>query len=302
MERDVERSVKRCYSTWSDTYYDEYYGEKAPYPPVHRDLLKRLLKEAGIKNLLDAGCGPASFLRDMIGEGIDLYGFDLTPEMVSVGRRIFAERGLNPNNIWEGSVLSPEDFSMPGKKGLKRFDAAVCFGVMPHVPPEHDITVLKNLKNSVKKNGLVIVEARNMLFALFTMNRFSYQLIKDELIQAERLREKAGNLKARLDNILEDMKTMFRMDLPPVRKGKEDEPGYDEILSRTHNPLVLKDQFTHAGFKNVRVLFYHYHALPPMFGSQLTDFFNKESVAMENPEDWRGYFMASAFLITGNRA
>jgi hypothetical protein len=51
----------------------------------------------------------------------------------------------------------------------------------------------------------------------------------------------------------------------------------------------------------VRVQFYHYHSLPPMFGGQVKEFFLNQSVAMESPEDWRGYFMASAFFVTGIR-
>jgi hypothetical protein len=92
------------------------------------------------------------------------------------------------------------------------------------------------------------------------------------------------------------------MDLPPIRKGKADEPGYDEVLSRTHNPFVLKEQFESAGFKDVQLYFYHFHALPPMIGSQIPELFRTESLAMEqNPQDWRGYFMASAFLVVGRK-
>jgi len=73
-------------------------------------------------------------------------------------------------------------------------------------------------------------------------------------------------------------------------------------LSRTHNPLVLKQQFVGAGFTDVRVLFYHFHCLPPMFEAEVPELFRRVSVAMEDPEDWRGHFMASAFLLVGNRA
>ena len=91
------------------------------------------------------------------------------------------------------------------------------------------------------------------------------------------------------------------MDLPPVRGGKSGEPGYDEVLSRTHNPLSLRDQFASAGFENVRLLFYHYHCLPPMFERNDPKLFRKLSIGMENPLDWRGHFMASAFIIAGTR-
>ena len=80
--QNIEASVKQCYSTWSESYYDDYYASETAYPPVHRDLLKRLLREANVRNVLDAGCGPVSFLRDMTDTDIELFGFDLTSEMV----------------------------------------------------------------------------------------------------------------------------------------------------------------------------------------------------------------------------
>ena len=101
--------------------------------------------------------------------------------------------------------------------------------------------------------------------------------------------------------VLDGLRERFRMDIPPIRRGKENEPGYDEILSRTHNPFVLKQQFIAAGLSDVDVLFYHFHCLPPMFESIVPDIFQQQSVAMENPHDWRGHFMASAFFVTGRR-
>jgi SAM-dependent methyltransferase len=261
----------------------------------------KLLREAKVKNILDAGCGPASFLRDLTNEKLDLFGFDLTPEMVVEARRVLAEHGVPENHIWEGSVLSSESFRSPEQKA-KLFDAAVCVGVLPHIPQQADTEVIANLHGSVKKNGLVILEARNQFFALFTLNRYSYQFFADELIRVDDARKKAGENLSQLDNALSKMQSQFRMDMPPIRKGKVDEPGYDEVLSRTHNPLVLKEQFEDAGFRDVQLYFYHYHALPPLYGTQMQEFFRTESVAMENdPQDWRGYFMASAFLLTGRR-
>lgn len=303
-EHDYENAIRACYSTWGETYYDEYYGDKAPYPPVHRDILKRLLKEAEIKSLLDAGCGPASFLRDLTNTGIDLYGFDLTPEMVAVAKRIMQEKGYSPDHFWEGSVSVPEHYRRPDQPA-QPYDAAICVGVFPHIPADIDAAVIRNLHEAVRPDGLVVIEARNQLFALFTGNRYSYQFIVDELIRPDDLRPHANTNahdSAALDTALEDFKQLFRMDLPPVRKGKADEPGYDEVLSRTHNPLVLREQFAAAGFKDVQVLFYHYHALPPMLGGRMPELFRQQSVAMENPTDWRGYFMASAFLLVGRRA
>lgn len=293
---DPEAAIKACYSTWGKTYYDEYYGSQAAYPPVHRDLIKQLLHESGAKTILDAGCGSASLLRDLDPVRFDLYGFDLTPEMIAEGKRVFKANGMEPDRLWEGSVLSASSFKSPVVHHPTVFDAALCIGVLPHIPPNSDIEVFQNLHAAVKSGGTVIVEARNQLFALFTLNRYSYHFLVDTLIQPQAIAPDG-----QLDEALASLQPHFRMDLPPVREGKSDEPGYDRVLSRTHNPLVLKDQFVATGFTEVKTLFYHFHCLPPMLEATMPTFFREQSLAMEDPSDWRGYFMASAFLLVGQR-
>jgi len=192
----VEAAVRHCYSTWGESYY--YFDDasaKAPYPPVHRDIIRRELQAHG-------------------------------------------------------------------------------------------------------EGGLAIVEARNELFALLTLNRYSSDLFETRLVPKVELEKEIGVDTTR--KILNGMRARFRMDLPPMRKGKEDEPGYDEVLSRTHNPFEIREQFAKAGFRNVRTLFYHFHVPPPMLKQEAPEAFDKLSIAMEkHPSDWRGNFMALAFLITG---
>lgn len=296
----VEDSVKHCYSTWGTGYYAEYYGPNAPYPPVHLDLVRRVVEGLAPKRLLDAGCGPASMLRHLVADDRALYGFDLTPEMVAEAKRVMQGLGTPPSRVWEGSVLSPSHFTPPGEARAD-FDCTVCCGVLPHIPAAADREVVENLRASLRPGGHAIVEARNQLFTLFTMNRPSYEFVRDELVRADEVLARAGAERDALASALDGMKAQFRMDLPPVRRGKAGEPGYDEVLSRAHNPLTLRAQFEASGFRDVRVLFYHYHALPPMLGSEVPELFRRESVAMEGTDDWRGHFMASAFLVVARR-
>ncbi len=300
--RRTEAQVQRCYSTWGTSYYDEYLGAGAPYPPVHIELLRRLVLDSGATTVLDAGCGPASFLRHLAGDRLDLYGFDLTAEMVAEAKRVFAERELNPAHLWQGSVLDRSAFRPVGVGAPEAFDAAVCVGVLPHVAASDESGLFENLHGIVRPGGLAVVEARNQLFSLFTLNRPSYEFVRDELIRADLVSPAGSESRVLLDDALGHMQAHFRMDLPPVRRGKVGEPGYDEVLSRTHNPLTLRAAFEAAGFRDVRVLFYHFHALPPMFEAAMPGWFREASVAMERADDWRGYFMASAFLLCGTRA
>ncbi|MBA4358840.1 MAG: hypothetical protein C0405_14065, partial [Desulfovibrio sp.] len=232
-EPDYQAQVADCYRTWSGRYYHDYYASDKAYPPVHRDIVRDLLRRHGTRRLLDAGCGPASMLRDLADLGLDLHGFDLTPEMVEEARRVMGPLGTPPSRIWRGSVLKDRDFAPPGQDAMS-YDAAICFGVLPHVAAQDDQAVIANLRAAVRSGGLVALEARNQLFALFSLNRYSHQLFTDVLIRAEDLRAQAGQEGPALEQALHELAFHFRLDQPPLRQGYENEPGYDQVLSRTH--------------------------------------------------------------------
>jgi SAM-dependent methyltransferase len=294
-------SVRRCYSTWGDTYFDDYYGPKATYPQVQIDIVRNLLREAGARNVLDAGCGPASMLRMLTDRDLELYGFDLTPEMIASARKVFADLKFDPSRLWEGNVVDSSAYRYPGDPKV-RFDAILCSGVFPHIPVEIEPKVIANLFNAVRPGGLVVSEFRNEFFALYTLNRYSRDFMFERVIDVDALRAMAGGEREKLDKALARFESMYRTDLPPIRKGKADEPGYDEVLSRLHNPLEIQEGFRAAGFSPVELYFYHFHAMPPMFGSEVPELFRARSIALENnPRDWRGMFMASAFVVVARR-
>lgn len=310
---ELERSISTCYRSWSQSYFADYYDSESAYPPVHVEIVKRELGAHRPRTLLDAGCGPASMLRLVSDVGGQRYGFDLTPEMVVEAGRVLGEQGVPAGQVWQGSVLDSAAFRCPAD-GRDRFDAALCFGVMPHIPPEADAEVLSNLLKAVEPGGLVMVEARNQLFSLFTLNRYTSSFFRDELIDAPALiaamaaceprragPAESGLPEQRLDAIFHDVERQFRMDLPPQRTGKDNDPGYDEVLSRTHNPFELRQLAERAGFVKVRTLFYHYHAVPPLAERHAPEAVRRASLAMEDPEDWRGHFMASAFILAARR-
>jgi 2-polyprenyl-3-methyl-5-hydroxy-6-metoxy-1,4-benzoquinol methylase len=299
---DVEKTIKDCYSTWGKVYYEEYYGDGAPYPPVHLNLITSILNDAGSQRVLDAGCGPASMLRHFMQNGREIYGFDLTPEMVLEAKNVMGELGIPDSHVWEASVLNPSGYFRDGKKDTP-YDAIVSCGVFPHIREEDEIGVIDNIYNSLMPGGVAIVEARNALFSLFTLNRHTYEFFTQRLIPVEELRGQATNEEEKsLTEELTQLKSQLRTDLPPIRKGKAGEPGYDQVLSRLHNPLELESLFKGAGFKEVETMFYHFHSLPPQFTKSVQNLFLQSSIDMEkDPRDWRGYFMASAFCIVAKK-
>jgi SAM-dependent methyltransferase len=287
-------SIRSCYATWSETYFDDYLGNAADYWPVHVELIDQILTANNAGTILDVGCGPASMTRLLANKDREFYGFDLTPEMIMEARKVGTEYNIPSERFWVGDSVDPNSYWPDISSRPKYYDAIICSGVLPHLEPEEVDTVLMNLRNAVKMGGLVIVEARNELFSLFTLNRYSRDFFFDQLIDLNSL---PTDVAAKLKKLDEH----FRTDLPPLRIGTDKSKGYDEVTSNTHNPLTLKPQFASIGFQNISLDFFHFHRLPPMFESELPDTFRDLGKAMEDPQDWRGYFMASAFLLSGMR-
>ena len=295
----IEDAVAACYSSWADNYFDRYYGPSAPYPPVHADLILEMLLADGVTSVLDAGCGPASFLRHISDTSIQWHGFDLTPEMVKEAAKVARDLDRPSSEIWVGSVLKDDSFRSPSRTA---FDGAVMVGVLPHVPAGHDEQVLRRLHDAVVPGGSLIAEARNALFGMFTLNRASFELFTETLIDWEALQREANPGEANtLEGLREALAARFRMDLPPVRSGQRGQKGYDEVLSRTHVPFELADCARRAGWRDVSLHYAHYHVLPPMFERVVPEFFRTASMAMEDPNDWRGVVMASTVIIWGRR-
>ena len=60
---------------------------------------------------------------------------------------------------------------------------------------------------------------------------------------------------------------------------------------------ALANEMLKLGLKCEGIYFYHFHALPPVFEELDPLYFRKLSWKLENPNDWRGYLLASAFII-----
>lgn len=292
---ELER-LAACYSTWGRSYFNDYYGPTAPYPPVHVELVRAALAAQRPRHLLDAGCGPASCLRLLVDLVPECWGFDLTPEMVEEAQRVIAALDRPSSRIAIGSVLDASAFRPPDAP-LQGFDAVTCIGVMTHVSESDENTALHNIHGALAPGGIAIVEARNALFSLFTMNRYTRDFMRDALL---RVSEAPPEARGFMERAAEMLASTLRTDLPPVRGGKAGEPGYDEVRSRTHVPFELMEAMRRVGFVDIVCRFCHFHAAPPMTESIDPALFRKLSLALEaRPDDWRGHFLASQFVVIG---
>lgn len=289
------RDVREHYAPLAKVYHEQYdpallHGNKE-YPANYfrlRILIDRL-KALGVRRVLDVGIGEGTPAVAFAELGADVRGFDFTPEMVTLARASFERNGLDRNRVIEADIRQPATYAALLDDGP--YDALVCAGVMPHV--EDDDLALRNMRNCLRPGGHAFVEFRNVLFSLFTMNRYTHAFILDELLPDVPDDVRAG--------ISRDLESRLRMNLPPKRTTTDaGGAGYDAVLSRFHNPFEMAALFAANGFADTRLHWYHYHpAQPYLEGNGIRpEDYRKSALSLEGETSgWRGYFLCSAFVV-----
>jgi hypothetical protein len=155
------------------------------------------------------------------------------------------------------------------------------------------LRTMKNLSALLPANGSMVFSLRNELFSLFSMNKYSVNFWIRTLLPLASLSE---GLRLRLCDLLE---TRFAGSSVPRKFETVDDLG---IHSTYHNPLTVEQQILGpCGLRLEGIYYYHYHALPPIFEHSDTVEFRRLSAEMENPTDWRGMFMSSAFVVHASK-
>jgi 2-polyprenyl-3-methyl-5-hydroxy-6-metoxy-1,4-benzoquinol methylase len=240
-----------------------------------------VLADAGAARVLEVGIGDGNAIAVLAGAGLEVTGFDIDPDRVERSRERMRELGLPSDAVSLGDIEDANSYA--AVRDDAGFDALVALGVLPQVRCED--TTLRNMRALVRPGGHVFVECRNKLFSLVTFNRYTYEFLMDDLFaeSPEPLREALAEfLAARLD-----------VGTPPPPSGRA--PTF-------HNPLEVPSTFAAAGFEDVRVIPFHFHAAPPLLEGRAPQAFRDGSLDMEDDATgWRGLFLCSAFLVQARR-
>jgi 2-polyprenyl-3-methyl-5-hydroxy-6-metoxy-1,4-benzoquinol methylase len=253
------------------------------YPANHfafRQILN-VLHDRGAERMLEVGVGQGRAISIYTDAGIDFWGLDNDPDMVEMSKAAMTTWGLHPDKISWGDI--EDSVSLSGIRKKADFDAVLAMGVLPHVT--HEQAALENMRHLLKPGGTVLVECRNKLFSLVTFNRFTFEFIMDDLL---------GDVHGEVRTATEEfLRTRVDVDMPPKPAGH---------AAKYHNPLDIDQVFTAAGFTDIVIRPFHYHASVPRLEKPLGAAFRAESIALENePSDWRGLFLCSAFVVEARR-
>lgn len=252
------------------------------YPANHFAFQQMLnvLAEENAEHILEVGIGHGNAIPVLAGAGHSVSGFDIDDALVEKSRSRMTELGLDPGAVSWGDIQ--DSTSYPGIRRRAPFDALIAMGVLPHV--RYERPALENMRALVRPGGLVFVECRNSLFSLITFNRYTHEFLMEDL-----LHDAPADVREAVDAYI---RPRLEMDRPPQSSH----------ASRFHNPLTIPRVFAEAGFEDIVIRPFHYHAGMPILESQLGQSFRDGSIALENePSGWRGLFLCSAYVVQARR-
>ena len=250
------------------------------YPANHFawNIVKDAARRLDATSLVEIGVGSGNGVPHVLAEGMTFAGIDIKPESVHATRDVLTRLGADANAVVQADV--EDAAALDALPGRGTFDLLVGLGILPH---SHDETrAILNMASLVRPGGELYVECRNSLFSLVTFNRYTRDLITDQLLEA---------VSPETRELVDDFVTpRLDMDRPPrPRDGHE---------ASYHNPLAMPAVFERLGFTGVEVLPFHYHAGMPALESANPQRFRDESLAMEHETSgWKGLFLCSAFLV-----
>lgn len=97
------------------------------------------------KNSLDVGCGfgHGVFLQSLYAKSAK--GFDISKKAVDIGNRFLASKGLSNNNL---TCYFPTH---------NKYDVITAFEVIEHIEKDGGLNLLKELKRSLSRKGVLII-------------------------------------------------------------------------------------------------------------------------------------------------
>ncbi len=138
---ELQTSYDRVASVYATRIYDEL-----RYKPLDRELLDRFAEEVkGNGPACDVGCGPGQAARYLHDKGVDVFGIDLSPNMIEEAQR------LNPNIGFFQGDMRQLDLPEGWLSGITAFYSII------HFQREHVAQVLRELRRVMRPGGVFLL-------------------------------------------------------------------------------------------------------------------------------------------------
>ena len=133
------------YNPIAEEYAQKYFGE-LEHKPIDCKLLDRFGEYVdGLGPVCDLGCGPGQVARYLHDHSVDVFGLDLSQEMVAVARKLSPDIKFKQGDM---SALKEEDDSLGG---------ITAFYSIIHIPHHQIADVLRELLRVLVPGGYLLL-------------------------------------------------------------------------------------------------------------------------------------------------
>jgi len=271
---DSQRQESKNFFDKNRTLYRDLYKhpEKDAYT-VAKDIIRNRIQRLKIKTILDVGCGAGTPMIEYLKLNYQIKGIDFSAKQLEVAKGELKKNGFNPDLVTEADIEN--ELTLP----KENFDCIISVGVFPHLV--NSSKALVSFVKMLNEKGKLFIQFKNALFSMFSLNKYSYEFFTHELIDMDSL----GLLQKDVDLFLRS------------KFSTQTENFEFDVLSKYDNPLTISNLFEPLGLQIDKIHFFHYHIAPPILENVHPKLFRKLGYSIENSNDWRGYFLASSFIV-----
>jgi len=133
---------------WDDIFTEKGKVFLEPHPDMER--ISKLLKEKGIKRILDLGCGTGRHVIFFSKKGFEVYGMDASPKGISI-----AEQWLLEENLEAELKLHRMEEIFPYEDNF--FDAIISIQVIHHNKMKEILITVSEIVRVLKKGGIIFI-------------------------------------------------------------------------------------------------------------------------------------------------
>ena len=139
--------TRSSYDTDASGYAEQVRGllDGRPYLRASLALFAELVASAGGGPVADVGCGPGHVTGHLHDAGVDVFGIDLSPEMIAIARRDY------PDLRFEVGTMTDLDLADDSVIGI------VAFWSVIHVPDHAIPGVFEQFRRVLRPQGLLLV-------------------------------------------------------------------------------------------------------------------------------------------------
>jgi len=288
------KAVADWFNERSEEYDKLYYeGDGTVYcgDKYRLQHVSQMVDELRPARILDIGCGSGIVSMELVGRGHKVVGVDLSEGMIAQAKQKARTKGYDPDNFVVGDILDPRFADRFVGEG---FDLVTTAGVFPYIDdPE---TAHDNIRRILPVGGRYIGSYGNGLFDIFTLNRFTVSF-------HEKMAEDLGLSVEMRKKVVNGVRGLLTEPDEPKRIALS---ASNELYSRTDNPLTIGADLARHGMQLEDMLFYKFHAYPPLVAAsdpELAASFLSVSERLEHKfaRDWRAYFLTTSFIVKATR-